>query len=173
MSKDCAECGQELAVVETDHPTHHGQYQCLNPACSKQRRYAGWVPKPKDQTKGRRSNRKLLKKLEEHSRGFCEICLRSSAVLSSLEPKLQLEVHHVIPVEDEGTNDPSNLRVYCKECHSEVHRRREAFNRYPGFEQHLRPTEQCQQSHQPSQRTEARPVDKALPDPLGSLPQGL
>ena len=172
MSKVCVECGQELAVVEIDHPTHHGQYQCLNPACSKQGRYAGWVPKPRDQAKGRRTNRKLLKKFEEHNRGFCEICLRSSAVLSSLEPKLQLEVHHVIPVEDEGTDDPSNLRVYCKECHSEVHRRREAFSRYPGFEQHLQPTEQYQQSPQPSQHTEATPVDTALHDLLGSLSQG-
>ena len=172
MSKDCVECGQELAVIKVDHPVHYAKYQCLNPACSKQGKNAGWVPKPRDQAKGRRSNRKLLKKFEEHSRGFCEICLRSSAVLSSLEPKLQLEVHHVIPMEDDGTDDPSNLRVYCKECHSEVHRRREAFNRYPGFQQHLQQTEQCQQSPQPSLRLKAMPVDTALHDLSEFLSQG-
>ena len=159
-------------MVEIDHPVHYAKYQCFNAECSKQGRNAGWVPKPRDQAKSRKSNRKLLKKFEKHSRGFCEICLRSSTVLSSLEPKLQLEVHHVIPVEDEGTDDPSNLRVYCKECHSEVHRRREAFNRYPRFQQHPQPTEQCQQSHQLSQHTEATPVDMALHDLSEFLSQG-
>ena len=173
MSKVCVECGQDLAVVEVDDPKHYAQYQCINAGCSKRGRYAGWVPKPRDGNTRRKANRKLLKKLDVSLRDFCQLCTRTSAALDRLNPGLQLEVHHVIEVQDGGTDEASNLWVLCSECHELVHRQRRAFNRYPGFEQHLQPTEQCQQSHQPSQHSSSTPVDKPLPDLLGSLSRGL
>ena len=173
MSKVCVECGQDLAVVEVDDPKHYAQYQCINAGCSKRGRYAGWVPKPRDGNTRRKANRKLLKKLDVSLRDFCQLCTRTSAALDRLKPALQLEVHHVIEVQDGGTDEALNLWVLCSECHELVHRQRRAFNRYPGFEQHLQPTEQCQQSPQPSQHSSSTPVDKPLPDLLGSLSRGL
>jgi len=173
MSKVCVECGQDLAVVEVDDPKHYAQYQCINAGCSKRGRYAGWVPKPRDGNTRRKANRKLLKKLDVSLRDFCQLCTRTSAALDRLKPALQLEVHHVIEVQDGGTDEALNLWVLCSECHELVHRQRRAFNRYPGFEQHLQPTEQCQQSPQPSQHSSSTPVDRPLPDLLGSLSQGL
>ena len=172
MSKVCVECGQDLAVVEVDDPKHYAQYQCINAGCSKRGRYAGWVPKPRDGNTRRKANRKLLKKLDVSLRDFCQLCTRTSAALDRLKPALQLEVHHVIEVQDGGTDEALNLWVLCSECHELVHRQRRAFNRYPGFEQHLQPTEQCQQSPQPSQHSSSTPVDRPLPDLLGSLSQG-
>ncbi len=173
MSKDCVECGQELAVFETpQHKNHWAEYQCANRACSRFEKHAGWVPKPRDGSSRRKSNRKLLKRCDVLLRDFCHLCTRTSAVLDHLKPALQLEVHHVIEVQDGGTDEPSNLWVLCSECHAEVHRRREAFNRYPKFEQHLQPIEQSQQSHQPSQHISSKPADSVLPDLLASLSQG-
>lgn len=63
-------------------------------------------------------------------RAFCWTCRRDSHHLSLLRPVVVLQVHHVIPVEDGGSDDPQNLQVLCAECHAEVHRRREAFKRY-------------------------------------------
>ena len=136
MSKNCVSCGQELAVVKVDHSKHYAQYQCINPDCGRKGKYAGWVPKPKDDSTRRKSNKKLLKKCDESFRGFCHLCMRSSSVLGRLKPSLQLEVHHVVEVQDGGTDDKSNLWVLCSECHELVHRQRRAFNRYPGSEQH-------------------------------------
>jgi predicted HNH restriction endonuclease len=39
-------------------------------------------------------------------------------------------VHHIIEVEKGGTDDPINLQCLCRECHAEVHRRRELIARY-------------------------------------------
>ena len=33
-----------------------------------------------------------------------------------------LEVHHVKPLKEGGTNDPSNLQVLCRDCHIGAHR---------------------------------------------------
>jgi len=173
MSKVCVECGQELAVVKVDDPKHYAQYQCINAGCSKKGRYAGWVPKPRDGNTRRKANRKLLKRCDVSLRDFFFFFTRTSAALDRLKPGLQLEVHHVIEVQDGGTDEASNLWVLCSECHAEVHRRREAFNRYPEFQQHPQPTEQCQQSPQPCQHSSSKPVDSPLPDLLGSLSRGL
>jgi 5-methylcytosine-specific restriction endonuclease McrA len=33
-----------------------------------------------------------------------------------------LHVHHIIPLQNFGTNDPSNLITLCKKCHEELHK---------------------------------------------------
>jgi len=32
-----------------------------------------------------------------------------------------LNVHHIIPVSDGGSDDPSNLITLCEDCHSQIH----------------------------------------------------
>jgi 5-methylcytosine-specific restriction endonuclease McrA len=43
---------------------------------------------------------------------------------------LPLEAHHIIEVKDGGLDERDNIMIACKECHSGIHRIREAFNRY-------------------------------------------
>ena len=35
----------------------------------------------------------------------------------------RLEVHHVIPISEGGSNDPENLACLCRACHIDIHRR--------------------------------------------------
>lgn len=35
---------------------------------------------------------------------------------------LTLDIHHLVPVSDTGTNDPANLIALCPNCHSRYHR---------------------------------------------------
>lgn len=56
--------------------------------------------------------------------------MRSQSLLSKLKPSPSLEVHHVIEVQELGSDDPENLRLLCSECHELIHARRRSFNRY-------------------------------------------
>jgi 5-methylcytosine-specific restriction endonuclease McrA len=90
-----------------------------------------WIPKPDDQRKDRRrGNRRLLDEIPVEWRHFCWQCRRPELHLKTLRPVVSIEVHHIIPRKDGGLDDLQNLQVLCAECHAEVHRRREAFNRY-------------------------------------------
>ena len=71
-----------------------------------------------------------LDPLPEAMRFHCWNCLRTEGHLKSLRPSVCLQVHHVIEVERNGSDDPENLQLLCAECHADVHRRREAFARY-------------------------------------------
>jgi len=46
---------------------------------------------------------------------LCERCL------SEGRATLMQEVHHIIPVSQGGTNDPSNLMSLCQSCHTKMH----------------------------------------------------
>lgn len=165
LDKDCPSCGEKLAIVPTpEQKTHWAKYECQNNACARYLKNAGWVSKPKDGDSGRKANRRLLKKIPDSRKAFCEFCMRSSEVLDGLKPALQLEVHHVIEVKDGGTDEPSNLRVYCAECHALSHRQREAFSRYLKSQPHPQQTEQHQQSLQKSPRIEASSAELNLLD---------
>lgn len=56
------------------------------------------------------------------------MCLRSKQLLSTLT--IGLEVHHIIPVKDNGSGETENLMLVCSECHGVIHYRRRAFERY-------------------------------------------
>jgi uncharacterized Zn finger protein (UPF0148 family) len=90
-----------------------------------------WIPKPQEDRKPRRrANKDLRSLLPADRRHFCWKCLRTEDHLKLLRPSVELQVHHVIEVENGGTDDPINLQCLCRECHSEVHRRRELIARY-------------------------------------------
>lgn len=47
----------------------------------------------------------------------------------------RLDVHHVVPVADGGTDDPANLEAICRDCHVALHQgarspERVAWDRY-------------------------------------------
>ncbi len=90
-----------------------------------------WIPKPVDNKSPRRKiNSDLIEILPSSYQGFCWCCLRHRDLLRALRPSVCLQVHHIIPVAQGGSDDAHNLQLLCAECHAETHRRREAFNRY-------------------------------------------
>jgi len=111
-----------------NRPKIYAEVYCR--ACDRNQK---WLPFPDTPEKKRKkTGQKLLKqKIPFDMMGFCEICLRDKFQLKTLE--LNLEVHHVIPVEQEGTDKTENLRLVCSQCHSLIHRHREIFNRYKRY----------------------------------------
>jgi len=112
-----------------NRPNKYAEVYCR--ACD---RHQKWLPFPEnaDKKKRKKTGKKLLKqKIPFDMMGFCEICLRDKFNLKIL--KIPLEVHHVIPVEQEGTDETENLRLVCSQCHSLIHRHREIFNRYKPY----------------------------------------
>ena len=49
----------------------------------------------------------------------------------------RLEVHHIIPISEGGTNDPENLTPLCRECHINIHRR-QVSEREQAWETHVK-----------------------------------
>lgn len=49
---------------------------------------------------------------KEKGRYFCECCLNKNTPLN---------IHHIIQVKDNGSNEPENLQLLCKPCHDIVH----------------------------------------------------
>ena len=103
---------------------HHGSIRCPEHGFR-------WIPKPGEEKKPKRKvNSDLINDLPADRRDFCWSCLRARELLKALRPSVSLQVHHVIAVTDGGTDETANLQLLCAECHAEVHRRREGFNRY-------------------------------------------
>lgn len=62
---------------------------------------------------GEQVNRlKAKKKCKELANNMCEICCAKDT---------KLDVHHVIPVEEGGTDDQDNLICLCRHCHKVIH----------------------------------------------------
>ena len=121
---DCPKCGRPCELTPRPDTQHHGSIRCPVDGFR-------WIPKPDENRKPRRKvNSDLITTLPDDRRAFCWACLRDRELLRSLRPAVVLQVHHIIEVSSGGTDDPSKLQLLCAECHAEVHRRREAFNRY-------------------------------------------
>ena len=45
---------------------------------------------------------------------LCEVCKREGRITAAAE------VHHIVPLADGGTHDPTNLMALCKACHSRI-----------------------------------------------------
>ena len=56
--------------------------------------------------------RRLIDKVIVYEDRF-EVVFRSGVMV-------EVEVHHIIPLRDGGTNDINNLMALCKSCHSEI-----------------------------------------------------
>ena len=122
--KQCPKCQRLCEFTLTPELTHHGRIRCPEHGVI-------WFSKPDHLKKQRRKvNSDLFQALPQDRQRYCWTCLRDRDLLRSLRPAVALQVHHVIEVAQGGTDDPANLQLLCAECHAEVHRRREAFNRY-------------------------------------------
>jgi hypothetical protein len=120
----CPKCGHVCAFTPRPDTQHYGEVRCPIHGHS-------WIGKPcEDRKPKRKTNEALRKSLPEAMRSHCWNCLRTEGHLKSLSPSVCLQVHHVIEVERDGSDDPHNLQLLCAECHADVHRRREAFARY-------------------------------------------
>ena len=120
----CPKCGQESPFRLRPDTQHHGEIRCLTHGHA-------WISKPNElKTVRRKVNRDLFDLVPDDMRDYCWICLRDRALLKSLQPMVPLEAHHIIEVKDGGADVRDNIMIACKECHSGVHRIREAFNRY-------------------------------------------
>jgi uncharacterized Zn finger protein (UPF0148 family) len=121
---ECPKCGHVCGFTPRPDTQHWGEIRC--PVHGHR-----WISKPSDDRKPRlRSNKDLRPLLPAGRRDYCWHCLRTEDHLKRLRPSVELQVHHVIEVEDGGTDDPVNLQSLCRECHAEVHRRRELIARY-------------------------------------------
>lgn len=58
------------------------------------------------------SRLKAKKKCKELADNMCELCYAKDT---------KLDVHHVIPVEEGGTDDQDNLVCLCRHCHKVIH----------------------------------------------------
>ena len=118
----CKQCGKKV------EPVHHGEinpthgYKLFCPDCNT---FIGWGGKSQPIKNGNgereRSSQWTAKRL-----GFdaCQICLRNKNHLGAG----RLEVHHVIPIEEDGQDTPDNIHILCTSCHREVHHRRTYLN---------------------------------------------
>lgn len=105
-------------------PHRGGHYAKI--VCSNCDRFIKWEPQPKPETSGKkRKNQKEL--LAQHSQGFCEICLRRSHEIPSPQT---LEVHHIVEVQNGGTDDSNNLQIVCTQCHKWIHHQRVYLGHY-------------------------------------------
>ena len=120
----CLKCGHESPFRLRPDTQHHGEIRC--PVHGHM-----WIPKPQElKTPRRKVNRDLFNLVPQDMRDYCWLCLRNRAALKQLRPMLPLEAHHIIEVKDGGLDERDNIMIACKECHSGIHRIREAFNRY-------------------------------------------
>jgi 5-methylcytosine-specific restriction endonuclease McrA len=123
----CVKCGERLPFTPRPQTAHYGYVRCPEHGVI-------WIPKPGKANKARRSpDTNIHNHVPSGRKDFCWICLRRASFLAQLRPSLQLHIHHVIPLSEGGKSETDNLMVLCSECHTDVHRRREAFTRYQPF----------------------------------------
>lgn len=70
---------------------------------------------------------KTIRKMKLASQPLCENCLKNGRYTRAVL------VHHIIPLEEGGSNDSSNLMSMCQECHSRLHATRgDRWHQRPG-----------------------------------------
>lgn len=106
--KSCRNCGEVEpdVCIRTSGP-HYADLFC--PKC---KRHLGFLAKPSNDNK---TNRRLTPTPEDLNIGLCQLCRRPAYHLGDG----WLEVHH-LDVNPEN-NDPDNLIVVCKMCHTHIH----------------------------------------------------
>jgi 5-methylcytosine-specific restriction protein A len=55
------------------------------------------------------------------AKGFCERCRQQAPFLRKADGSPYLEVHHKIPLSEDGTDTLENVLALCPNCHREIH----------------------------------------------------
>lgn len=55
------------------------------------------------------------------AKGFCEKCKRKAPFIRKSNSTPYLEVHHIIPLSENGDDTVENCQALCPNCHREVH----------------------------------------------------
>lgn len=121
----CKRCGKEtLHIIEKlDKGVHYSKIICV------QCRSVTWGRKPKNEGK-RKKNKFTPNSLGV---GFCQMCLREKKNLLGAET---LEIHHVVPIDQQGDDDPENIWVVCTPCHKMIHHHRTYLRKADGEYSH-------------------------------------
>jgi 5-methylcytosine-specific restriction protein A len=118
MTDECkTTCADHPGVIAnfvlTPELTHWGKY-----VCSKCGRFLAWVKKPDNEKRNRRVSKKLARPFENAGIDYCQLCLRQRC---ELPPNMTFVAHHIVEVQDGGSDDPANLLHLCTFCHEMVH----------------------------------------------------
>lgn len=93
---------------------HYARYDC--PVCD---RFLGWEAKPENANKKRRKPQDhLFWIFNDRGVDYCQLCLRYTGQLPA---KVVFQVHHVIEVQNGGSDEPENLMHLCSICHRLLH----------------------------------------------------
>jgi hypothetical protein len=88
------------------------------------------LPKPAGQiqparteshTTGYARDPQVVAYVEQRANGICERCKRNAPFLRGSDNSPFLEVHHVIPLSEEGSDTVENAVALCPNCHRECH----------------------------------------------------
>jgi 5-methylcytosine-specific restriction endonuclease McrA len=103
LSESNPPCCTRQALLPEPPPPGSKHYK--KAVCSSYGRFFGWISKPKNLAHRAPSTTGLTPE------GRCAICLSGQS----------LEVHHIVEIQDGGSNDPANRLTLCQGCHALVH----------------------------------------------------
>ena len=98
------------------------------------RALSGPLPKPAGQiqpartesrTAGFARDPQVVAYVEQRANGICERCKRDAPFLRGSDNRPFLEVHHVIPLSEDGSDTVENAVALCPNCHRECHHGKE------------------------------------------------
>ena len=95
-------CARQALLPEPPPPGSKHYKKAVCGSCGK---FFGWISKPKNLAHRAPSTLGLSPDAR------CAICLTGAA----------LEVHHIVEIQDGGSNDPANRLTLCQGCHALVH----------------------------------------------------
>ena len=126
---NCKKCGPVQAVFqECSNGPHKAKFLC--PKCNSFLRWIGSadIARIKGNQPSKEVRRRETEKLvNRYSKGFCELCLRAKNQLPGTQT---LEAHHVIEVQDGGSDERNNIWIVCTSCHKFVHHQRTYLGHY-------------------------------------------
>lgn len=118
----CRQCGStETKATLTPHLSHHARIDCMG--CGS---FVGWQAKPRDERQAPKP-RRTKGLIERINPGFCVLCRRRER---DLPGAVVMQAHHIVAVEEGGTDELGNLLPLCSDCHKQVHATQKVFKHY-------------------------------------------
>jgi len=111
--KICKKCNKEVDPIIKIMPEtsiHYARSMC--PICNA---FIDWIKKPENEGTRTQSSKYTLESL---SKEYCELCGR---IKDKLGKRSSLEIHHKIPIEENGEDTKENILVLCTACHRMAH----------------------------------------------------